>query len=323
MARARFKENEQILFFKEVLHRSGYTPRELAKECGVVPRTLNSWRRGQFFPDYDAVFLLSQKFGIPIQPIGKLDDYWYVMKGARKGRVVGTYESRSKGGKISQQRRREDPEKYRKLGCMVRKNFPIPAYSEKFAELIGVLLGDGSINKYQVKISLDSERDKEYIKIVAELINSLLGEWPSITPSPRCRCTDIVLSGANLVEILENADMQRGNKIVNQVRFPEWIRDDLKYRTACVRGLFDTDGGLYFHAKPQRKYLGWCFASASAPLLADVMITLQDLGFNVKKVGERKLYMYSLKDISRYMEIVGSNNPKNSIKLNLRKGGFA
>lgn len=48
------------------------------------------------------------------------------------------------------------------------------------------------------------------------------------------------------------------------------------------------------------------------------MEVLLSLGFNVKKSRDHKLYMYSLDNISRYMRIVGSSNPKNSVKLDLR-----
>ena len=82
-----------------------------------------------------------------------------------------------------------------------------------------------------------------------------------------------------------------------------------------MRGLFDTDGGLYFHRKEKKEYLGWCFASFSHPLLAEVLATLRESDFNVKKSGEHRLYMYRTSSITRYLHIVGSHNPKNTAKL--------
>jgi hypothetical protein len=232
---------------------------------------------------------------------------------------LGTIESRIKGGKISQQRRREDPEKYRKLGCNARKEFAIPAHSEQFAELVGIILGDGMINRYQVKITLDRNRDKEYADFVAELMGSILKEYPSRIICERDNTILLTISGIGLVEALEKSGMQKGNKIVNQVSFPAWIKDNQTYRIACTRGLFDTDGGLYFHQKAKKKYLGWCFASFSKPLLFDVMSTLQELNFNVKNSGEHKLYLYRFSSIERYLEIVKSHNPKNAAKVKLYK----
>jgi len=130
----------------------------------------------------------------------------------------------------------------------------------------------------------------------------------------------LTISGAGLVEILEKIGMRRGDKVAHQVHFPQWIRGKLAYRIACTRGLFDTDGGLYFHKKTKKKYLGWCFANFSKPILAGIADTLRELDFNVKKVGEHKLYMYREESIARYFQVVGSNNPKNVAKLNLRRG---
>ena len=234
--------------------------------------------------------------------------------------ILENLQSRIKGGEVSQRRRRENPEKYRKLGCIVRKDFFVPRYSESLAELIGIILGDGAISKYQVRISLESNRDKYYIPFVADLMTAQFGERPYIASEKRENCTHLTLSGINLVVTLERLGMQRGNKITNQISFPDWIKENLAYRIAFTRGVFDTDGGFYFHEKAQRKYLGWCFCSFSKPLLNDVGETLRKLGFNVKKVGEHKLYMYSLSSISRYMEIIGSSNPKNATKLELRRG---
>lgn len=234
---------------------------------------------------------------------------------AQKLFKLGTIESRIKGGKVSQQRRRENPEKYRALGCIVKKKFITPSYSKDLAELAGIILGDGAISNYQVRITLDRNRDKEYADFVVQLMTSVLGECPSKTIREKDNTIAITLSGIGLVEILESIGMKRGNKMVHQVSFPQWIQEDLSYKTACVRGLFDTDGGLYFHQKEKKRYLGWCFASFSNPLLADVMNTLRELDFNVKKSGEHRLYMYGISSIIRYLEMVGSHNVKNAVKL--------
>jgi hypothetical protein len=236
---------------------------------------------------------------------------------AQKYFKLGTIESRIKGGKISQQRRRENPEKYRQLGCKIRKNFIRPPYSTYFAELIGIILGDGTISNYQVRVTLDRHRDKEYADFVKNLMVSILGEAPAFAIREYDNTISLTLSGVGLVEMLEEVGMERGDKIAHQISFPLWIRNNSAYSIACVRGLFDTDGGLYFHQKGEKKYLGWCFCSHSEPLLADVYKTLRSLDFNVKNAGGCKLCMYRLSSIERYLSLVGSSNPKNEARLKL------
>ena len=326
MSRARFRKGEQINFFGEVLRRNDYTLTQLADRCGIVSRTLNDWMREKYLPNYETIQSLGKEFGISLEHVEKLDSYWYVRKGAKKGGkiryqlygLLGTIKDRVKGGRVSQQHRREYPEKYRRLGCIVKKEFQIPHHSEKLAELMGIIMGDGSINDYQVRITLDRNADREYAVFVQNLMHRVFGERPSWIERREDNTIMLTISGAGLVEVLERIGLRRGNKVVHQINFPRWLQSKPGYRIACVRGLFDTDGGLYFHKKGRKLYLGWCFANSSKPLLQSVMDVLLSSGFNVKKSGEHKLYMYSLEHIGRYMRVVGSNNPKNAAKLKLR-----
>ena len=76
----------------------------------------------------------------------------------------------------------------------------------------------------------------------------------------------------------------KGNKVKRQVSVPLWICENFKFRIACVRGLMDTDGGLYSHryrsGEKLYEYLKLCFTNASYPLLTFVMQTLIKL--NIK-----------------------------------------
>jgi len=326
MARIKFRPGEQRKFFEKVLIRSGLSTREISRRYSIGLRSFNDWRREKYNADYEGVVALGNDFRVRLRNVKKLDDYWYTERGSSIGGKIrfklygppGTIEDRKKGGRVSQERRREDPEKYRRMGCNVKKVFTCPPYSEKLAEVIGIILGDGSINDYQVRVTLSRKVDRSYAIFVRGLIYHVFGEWPSVMERVEDNTIELTISGSGLVEVLEQLGLRRGNKIVHQVDFPKWVSDSPQYGIACVRGLFDTDGGLYFHKKGLKKYLGWCFASFSGPLLKNVMDVLLRLGFNVKKSEDHKLYMYSLDNISRYMRIVGSSNPKNSVKLNLR-----
>lgn len=326
MARAHFKEGGQKSFLEKVIRKSGCSAEELAKKCGVSLRTFKDWRREKYRANYEAIEFLSGEFGVSASGAKKLDDYWYASKGALSGALArmkvygppGNALGRKRGGIVSQQNRRNDPEKYRKLGCIVRKKFKLPGYSKEFAELIGIILGDGAINNYQVRISLDRKVDRDYAVFVSRLMEKIFGEKPSWSERLVGNTIELTISGVGLVEALENIGLKRGNKVAHRVDFPGWIHKRIGYEIACVRGLFDTDGGLYFHKKGNKKYLGWCFANSSAPLLGSVEDVLKKLKFNVKKSLGTKLYMYDLGDIKRYLKVVGSSNPKNAAKLKMR-----
>ncbi|MBI2048901.1 MAG: hypothetical protein HY434_01885 [Candidatus Liptonbacteria bacterium] len=322
-ARIRFPIGEQRDFLETVLKKSRLSVDGLAAYCGVTPRTFRDWRREKYLGPCKAFQALAMDFGV-LLPRGEiLTPYWYVTKGASFGGrkrlemygPPGTPEGRKKGGTISQERRKENPGKYRALGCNVAKEFVIPERSIELAELIGIFLGDGGLTSYQTKVTVSALVDREYSYFISDLIENVFGVKPSFFERAVDHSITLTVSGVRFVDNLEILGLKRGDKMKNQVKIPSWILSNLQYATACVRGLFDTDGGLYSHKKSSGVYIGWCFCSYSGPLLDDVKSVLRRLGLNVKKEQEKKLYLYNLRDISRYMGIVGSHNPKNISKF--------
>ena len=322
----------QRKFLKDIKLSSGLTWKELAKIYKISDRTLRDWASAKFFMSYIIAIDLSNKFSIPLPKNFKiLPRSWHLQKAASKGGLkrqelyglLGNIESRKKGGIISQQKRKENPEKYKLLGCLVRKKFKTPLFSEELAELIGIILGDGALNNAQLRITLSRIVDKKYAIWVRTLIGKIIGEVPSWGERKNDNTIELTLSGVGLVEVLEKLGLIRGNKVRNQVGFPQWILKERRYRIACIRGLFDTDGGFYFHHhykwKDKRPYLGWSFTNFSIPILKEFQSTLNLLGLNPKNIDNKKLYMYSIKDLSKYMDIVGTHNPKNVEKYKYYK----
>ncbi|MCX6706332.1 MAG: LAGLIDADG family homing endonuclease [Candidatus Woesebacteria bacterium] len=329
MGRIRFKRGEQRAWVEEILEKSGLTTNGVAGLCGVSARTIRDWRREKFTIFEDSCKLLSQNFNVKIpKEVILLNDYWYGIKGAKKGGLQslklygppGTKEGRIKGGLISQQRRRDDPEKYRLLGCNVPKNFKILKKSEKLAEMVGIILGDGGITNCQLKITLDSETDKEFVKYVCKISKHIFGEEFSTYRRKTCRAVDLVLSGVNLVEKLSQLGLYQGDKIKRQIDFPSWIWWKNVYQRMCVRGLMDTDGCVYlhYHSSNGLKYrnIGICFTSRSKPLLLSFskVLRLDKIKHSIHKDGER-IYIYDLEQVKKYFKIFGSSNPKHLNKL--------
>ncbi len=101
---------------------------------------------------------------------------------------------------------------------------------------------------------------------------------------------------------------------MHQVKNPEWIMRNQKYARACLRGLFDTDGGIYIHKHGNKKSrwnnLGWCFTNYSLPLVIDVKEVLRSNGIRPRG-NERRVFLYAISEIRKFMEIIGSSNSKN------------
>lgn len=312
-----------MFFLEKIVERSNKSIEQLALFSGVSSRTFRDWRREKFLAPLETLQKLSKKFDVPLPRGEVLDSYWYVKKGASRGArkrlemygPPGTPEGRVKGGKVSQERRREDPEKYRALGCNVAKVFKTPAHSPKLAELVGIFLGDGGLDKYQAKISLSALVDREYSYFVTDLFQSVFGVRPTLYEREDDHTITLVFSGVQFVDNLEKIGLMRGDKMLNKIKIPDWILENEEYSIACLRGLFDTDGGLYFHRKKSGIYIGWCFSSHSKPLLENVRVILRKVGLNARNEQGIKLYLYSFPSIERYVEVVGSHNQKNVDKL--------
>ncbi len=326
MTRIRFKKNEQRSWIKSLLRETKVNKNQLATICKVTTRTINAWIHEDTTISEEALMSICRTFNKPLpKKTKRLKDYWYVRKGARKGGFArlklygppGSFISRQKGGLISQLRRRENPTKYLKLGCRVKKSFTVIP-DEQFAEFIGLLLGDGSVSSSQVRITVNSLVDMQYSKYIELLMNRIFGYIPSTSMRKEDHTISITMSGIGLIELLEKWGVKQGNKIRQQVDIPDWIMKNTIYKRACVRGLMDTDGGIYFHnhnIKGNRyRNIGLCFTSFSFPLLNSVSNILQENGikFSMKK---NRIFIYNLEYINRYFKVFNTHNLKNIQKL--------
>lgn len=331
MPRIIFQDNNQSQFIKNVKEANGLSNKELASLCGVHERTFRDWMRSKYSISEKAFKILAAKYGSPLpKNIKIVDDYWYVTKGARKGALrrnklygpPGSVASRIKGGIISQSRRRTDPNKYRLLGCNVKKDFKVDEPSLAFAEAAGIILGDGGITAYQLRITLSSIVDRPYTLFVISLFQKVFGEKPTSHDCSCCNSIDLTISGVGLVEELERWGFVRGDKVKHQIDFPQWIWKNQEFQKACVRGLMDTDGGCYFHKHKVNgliyRNFGMCFANKSLPLVQSMARVLKLLGlkFSVAKNGTQ-IYIYSFEEIKKYFRMIGSSNPKNHRKFKL------
>lgn len=329
MARVIFKDNNQVQFLQHIKLISGLTTNELSILCGVVPRSLRDWLRGKHSISEKALLTLISKFSLPIpNNIEIVDDFWYVTKGARKGALKrlklygppGTPEGRIRGGIMSQLRRREDPEKYRLLGCNLRKAFKISGASVEFAEAVGIILGDGAITNNHLRVTVSSMVDKPYADFIKDLFYKVFGEEPKLFKRKYQNALDLTINGAGIVEELERWSFIRGDKVRNQVDFPKWIWSDIEFQKACVRGLMDTDGGCYFHKHKTNglvyRNFGMCFTNKSLPIVSSVAKILNSLEIRFSLVNQgTQIYIYSFAEIKKYFSLIGSNNPKNIKKF--------
>jgi len=194
------------------------------------------------------------------------------------------------------------------------------------AELLGIMLGDGHLNKrlYRQQISFNGLDEKEYMLYVRNKIKSMY----NIEPHERWEKEKknatgnekgmfLYIDNKNLFDDLISHGLKPGNKTKNQVRVPNWIKNDKNFTVACLKGLFDTDGSI--SVVKQRSSLLIDFTNASLPLVTDFKEMCETVNIKTSpKITQRKwrnkitgntsisykTFIASKSEISKFLSIV-------------------
>lgn len=246
-----------------------------------------------------------------------LEDWWNNSSAGKKGSSIfiakyglpGTKESRSLGGKRSYAIR-----KYVEGDIFSPKSIKIPSKSVPLAELVGILIGDGSINKYQVSVTVSSLVDEDYCLYISNLFEELFGLKPSVTKRRNANCLVITVSSKLTAEFLVKTGLPMGNKLQGGLDIPGWIKANPKFAKACLRGIFDTDGGIYLEKHVIKgvvySYPRMSFVSMSGNLRDSIYRSLMDMGLNPKMRNNRSVNLENFEDIKKYFKLVETSNSK-------------
>ena len=328
-----FVKGRQQEFVTEAQRQLGLSNFELAAMLGVHDRTFRDWKREKYSISLEAVNKLVTELDVNFPTDVKVQEpFWYASKGAKIGGRLGAEACYKKygyyGGDPEYRKRkwREWWEKEGKYTSDLCKPLAInlPNKSIKLSEYVGLMMGDGGISPSQLTVTLHHEDDKEYIEYVVNLIKQLFHIEPSILHCPEVSVKKMVISRVKLVDFCVNVlGLKKGNKILQKLDIPDWIKGNSEYEIACIRGLVDTDGSIFTHTyKVGSKYYSYkklCFCSASPRLIHSFYDILHGLGLKprlAKKAGKlREVRLDSKKDMAKYFGVIGSHNPKHLRKF--------
>jgi hypothetical protein len=315
-----FPKREQRRFITTAIRKLGSVD-ALAKSVKLSSRTIRDWRREKFSMDLVALRKICRAIEIEIPSnIDIKERYWYVYSGSKAGGCA-LYKKYGRVGGDPEKRKEKWIQWWDAKGRFIhrhifhRKLIVKPGKSVELAEFAGILMGDGGISDRQVTITLHDTDDKEYSKFVIKLAEKIFGVKPSVYHSSKDSVNDIVISRTELVKFLtEKVGLPKGNKVKQQFDIPAWIKGDRKFRVACVRGLFDTDGSVFTHRYKVNgklyKYKKLSFTSLSRPLIESVHKILQGLGIGARVAQNKEVRIDSILDVDKYFKLVGSDNPK-------------
>lgn len=203
------------------------------------------------------------------------------------------------------------------------KKPPVQRVSKDLAEVIGIVLGDGSlyVNKkhgvHQFVITGHIVNDRKYIsKFVKPMLEKLFRRKFHIK-----LCKNVIRlysQEKGVILAFQRCGLLVGNKIKNNVCIPSWIFSSKEFIKACIRGLIDTDGSVY--PITGRNYTYISFKSASENLRNSFDRAMSILGYKTSKwskKGTPEIYIGNKRDLAKYNKEIGFNNPYHKHRFRL------
>lgn len=183
-------------------------------------------------------------------------------------------------------------------------------HSEGLAELFGILLGDGSVTKYFVKVYLNRIADAEYVPFVEGLVRRLFpGASVTIQQRPKKGTAEIQVSSKDVCDYLRKVGFDAKKRNI-----PRWVRKNRTFVKATIRGLFDTEGSVgmkYFRGKTgSYLYKQLTVTNKNEYILKFLEYGLMTFGYKPTKNSKKNIYLSNKADIKRYVSDIGTSNPK-------------
>ncbi|MBS3101526.1 hypothetical protein J4204_05315 [Candidatus Woesearchaeota archaeon] len=137
---------------------------------------------------------------------------------------------------------------------MSKNNFKTIKLNREICELIGAFIGDGYLgiygrkkNQYVIGISGDKKLDEDYLKNYLKPL--IKRNFPFTNPKLYYRNDENTLMLRVNSKILHNLFMELGfdnGKKSNVVTIPKKIIENEEFVKMTIRGIFDTDGCVFF-----------------------------------------------------------------------------
>lgn len=161
---------------------------------------------------------------------------------------------------------------------------PLPP-SEDLAYLIGVISGDGSISRlrrvYKLAIACDI-RYPDLIDRYTDLLNRVIGGKVSVLHRKDCRCADVSVYKSHLPELL---GLPSGTKATNGYTVPQWIFDSAEFVRPFLRGLIETDGGVYRTYHKQAWFWYCTFTAKHEAIMSAFLRGTEMIGYRFRMKG--------------------------------------
>ncbi len=210
------------------------------------------------------------------------------------------------------------------------RHFP-RAPSEKLAEIIGILAGDGHVGchtkyGYLIEVAGHVKDDLAYFDHVKSLMQFLFNVEMKLRIKKSINTAYLSKGSKGIVSFFYAIGYQKKNCII---QIPSWVWEKDVWTRSLIRGLFDTDGSISLkknHGKFEF-YPVVSIALKDKALLGCIATILHSQGFPLsfwnesyydmrthKRYTKAKIQISGYRNVTRWFQIIGSSNPKHKEK---------
>ncbi len=179
------------------------------------------------------------------------------------------------------------------------------------------------MTRYFVKVYLNAVADAKYVPYVRQLMSNLFTGVPvTCQQRPARGTTEIQVSSRDVCEYLKVIGFDPKHRYI-----PKWVLKNEAFSKAVVKGLFDTEGSVgikYFIGKRGNYlYKQLTVTNRNKNILRFLETSLSKFGYRPTKNSRKNIYLSNEVDIKKYMDDIGSNNPKLIKKIKVEElNGF-
>lgn len=283
--RVKFKIGLQKEFLRKVKIRGNLTWASLAKKLGVSEHTVRvDWQEEKSKLPYKITKKLARDY--PFENWKKIEKEWIEEVLPINWRVNF-------------------------LANKQTKKIIIPKDNEDVAEILGVILGDGHLERKTLTITGNSYEIEHY-NYLKNKIKNIFGLDSTISKIKKHNSIQLKVHSVELIKFLIANSFVLGNKIKNKESLPRWIFEREEFIYGTLRGLFDTDGGIYQKQKRYKRAIIE-FQTDSPYIRKDIFEMLRGVGFTPSK-SSGNIRIQDQEEVKRFFSVVGSFNPKNIIR---------
>lgn len=199
------------------------------------------------------------------------------------------------------------------------------------AYVIGLAIGDGNLSNPNGRaVRLRITCDTKYPKLIKRIIESIQKILPKnkVSVVHRAKTYIDISCYSNKWENLLGWKAKNGSKFIQKIDIPNWIKNERKFKIACMRGLFETDGAIYL----DRGYKMAILTTIIPGLAKSVEKIISSLGFTTHKYTinpkhnsptkniKTTYHIRISKDVNKFVKLVkiNKNNPP-TVKVAAKK----